>query len=175
MQIIPNSFFLLLSVSLISCASVCLLACLYFQQICLSIFSWARDSPEITKHRVAIGSTSSAVSRDGSSHMITVLTALHDLIHLSPFSAQRQKRKERREWIEELKNEGKGSKTNRETEKVRRVREILRRKEWRREEGRETREGKKESTWLRVTMQIHFKALVQKVGSDSVCCKKMGC
>lgn len=38
-------------------------------------------SPEITKHRVAIESASSAVSRAGSSHMITVLTALHDLIH----------------------------------------------------------------------------------------------
>lgn len=35
--------------------------------------------------------------------MITVLTALHDLIHLSPFSAQRKKRSE---WIEELKKLG---------------------------------------------------------------------
>ncbi|KAI4820297.1 hypothetical protein KUCAC02_028281 [Chaenocephalus aceratus] len=44
------------------------------------------------KHRVAIESASSAVSRAGSSHMITVLTALYDLIH--PFSAQRQGEKE---------------------------------------------------------------------------------
>ncbi|KAF3851230.1 hypothetical protein F7725_013002 [Dissostichus mawsoni] len=42
----------------------------------------------IMKHRVAIESASSAVSRAGSSHMITVLIALYDLIH--PFSAQRQ-------------------------------------------------------------------------------------
>jgi len=70
---------------------VCLSACSPLEQINFSIFSRACDSHENVKHRVAIGSASSAVSRASSSHMITVLTALHDLIHLSPFSAQRQK------------------------------------------------------------------------------------
>lgn len=119
--------------------------------------------------------------------MITVLTGLHDLIHLSPFSAQRQKRKERRECIEELKkNEGKGRKTNGELEKVRRGRDTRRKNQINQEcregtKGRENEEnkgerrrGKEESTWQPVTMQIHFKALLQKVGSDSVCCRGDG-
>lgn len=59
----------------ISLSSVPQYACPYFQQINKSIFSSACDSPEITKHRVAIESASSAVSRAGSSHMITALTA----------------------------------------------------------------------------------------------------
>ena len=69
----------------------------------LSPFSpaWAYDSPEITKHWVAIGGTSSAVSRGGSSHMITVMTGLHDLIHLSPFFwlRGREGMKGGREWM----------------------------------------------------------------------------
>lgn len=72
----------------------------------------------MTKYRLATESTSPAVIRASSSHMITVLTVLHDLIHLGQFSAQRQKKKKKglNKSTEIL---GKmGRKTNRETEKM---------------------------------------------------------
>lgn len=42
-----------------------------------------------------------------------------------------------------------------------------------RENEEETERGK-ENTWQPVTMQIHFKALLQKVVSDSECRREMG-
>lgn len=44
----------------------------------------------------------------------------------------------------------------------------------RRERDGEREEGERESTWQPVTMQIHFKALLQKVGSDSERCGETG-